>query len=254
MSAKHAFSISSEVAAVLTSSTIEEDRVILPPDQLDRKLYQNVMKVLTEFGGKWSRKDNAILLKVGAKDKLLEALGTGTVNREKVIRQAYYTPSSVAEDLAAFAKEILPVLEVTTVLEPSAGDGSLIDAADTVFGDAHLEVVAFEIDGGAHTALREKLEEWAHKTDFLKQKAEEWGTFDLILMNPPFQKGQALKHIKHALTFLADLGVLAAIVPSNFPEEFPGYSVEARDVPAGAFKESGTNIATKMIRIIHANA
>src|SRR5690606_20458863 len=64
------------------------------------------------------------------------------------------------------------------------------------------------------------------------------GYFDLILQNAPYQKGQALKHFEHALTFLLEDGVLAAIVPQNFPEAFEGWEIESQPIPAGAFKES----------------
>jgi predicted RNA methylase len=256
MSAKHTLSIPADVADVLYQSTIEdrfEDNCValtLPSGQLERKLYTNVMKVLSEFGGRWSKRDNAILMDPGSSDKLQEALNTGTVKRAKVIRQAYYTPAPVAEELVQFGKEVLPALEFTTILEPSAGEGALVAAVDAIFDVNHI-VLAFEIDSGAYTILREKLEEWARNCNFLAQKPQEWGLFNFIVMNPPFQKGQALKHINHALGFLYNDGVLVAIVPANFQEDFPGLSVEYRNIPAGAFKESGTNIATKMLRIKH---
>jgi 16S rRNA G966 N2-methylase RsmD len=245
MSTKHTIRISQDVQKVLQDSQIQEDRVILPPTQLDRKLYTDTMKVLTEYGGKWSRKDGAILIKAGTKEKLLQALDTGEVKREKVIRQAFYTPDHIAQELCIFAKPP----RANRLLEPSAGGGSLVQAARSLFS---VETVTmFEIDATEAEALRHK--SFTSKNDevlcvdFLTQDAK--SNYDLVLLNPPFQKGQALKHVKHALRFVAPGGVLAAIVPNNFTEEFPGWKVETQHIPAGAFSESGTEIATKMIRL-----
>ena len=73
-------------------------------------------------------------------------------------------------------------------------------------------------------------------------------------MNPPFTKNQDVKHVAHALKFLADGGVLTSIMGSNttrkqFTDLIAGREYEITDVPAGAFKESGTSIATIILRI-----
>ena len=49
---------------------------------------------------------------------------------------------------------------------------------------------------------------------------------------------------------LRDGGVLAAIVPVNFPSILDGVEFDAEELGAGAFKEAGTNVNTKMIRCV----
>jgi hypothetical protein len=245
MAAKHTLTVASDVAEVLRRSTITDDRVILPPEQLDRKLYTAVSKVLTEFGGKWSKKEGAVLIKDGTKDKLLAALDSGEVKREKVILQAFYTPNDVARNLVAWAASFFDVDDEIQVLEPSAGGGALIRAIQEVLPQA--EITAIEINEDAVKELKKDDTLEVLHADFLSLPAAS-EEFDLIVMNPPYQKGQALKHIQHALTMLGEDGHLFAILPKNFSLDFDSYDVESQDIAAGAFKESGTSIATKMVR------
>jgi hypothetical protein len=64
-------------------------------------------------------------------------------------------------------------------------------------------------------------------------------------MNPPFAPNAAdIKHVRHALKFLAPGGRLVAIV-ANGPrqrEQLMPDASEWIDLPAGSFAESGTNV------------
>ena len=71
-------------------------------------------------------------------------------------------------------------------------------------------------------------------------------------MNPPFTKGQDIKHVNHALQFLKPGGKLVAIMAGNDKSKWFDsleWCYEIEDVPAGAFKESGTNVATIIVTI-----
>ena len=253
MSARHTLAIPADVQAVLRESTIGADRVVLPARQLERKLYAGVIKVLGEYGGKWSKPAGAILIKASDREKLEAALSSGTVQRTKVIRQAFLTPPEVARRFAAFISDVVPAAEAITLLEPSAGEGALVAAVRAEFNarETVVGITCVEIDEGACQILRERACGRILHADFLRLRPEDLGTFTVIAQNAPYQKGQALKHFEHALKFLAPGGVLAAIVPQNFvaPVE-----VDSEDIEAGAFKESGTNIATKMIRYVRGAA
>jgi 23S rRNA A2030 N6-methylase RlmJ len=80
--------------------------------------------------------------------------------------------------------------------------------------------------------------------------------FDRVIMNPPFNKGQDLKHITHAVTHWLKPGgrLLAVMLPHHDDEisqalgaadDLCSWSTE--DIEAGAFKESGTNIRTSLL-------
>ena len=73
--------------------------------------------------------------------------------------------------------------------------------------------------------------------DFLKCVAARLGTFDAIVMNPPFKMGTDIKHIRHALTFLEPGGRLLSLC-ANGPKQRAALKAEASewiDLPAGSF-------------------
>ena len=87
--------------------------------------------------------------------------------------------------------------------------------------------------------------------DFLELKPELAYEFERVVMNPPFTRQQDIDHIYHAFKFLGKAGVLVSLLsPSPFfrtnkkSVEFRAWlekhKAEIVDVPAGAFKESGT--------------
>ena len=70
------------------------------------------------------------------------------------------------------------------------------------------------------------------------------GYFDRIVMNPPFVNGADVKHINHALTLLNPGGRLVALC-ANGPRQraaFMDIAEHWEDLPAGSFKDSGTNV------------
>ena len=64
--------------------------------------------------------------------------------------------------------------------------------------------------------------------------------FDRIIMNPPFSKGQALKHFRKAQSLLMPEGEIIALVPVTFRQ---GYTIQTLE--AGIFES--TNAVTKLI-------
>lgn len=90
-----------------------------------------------------------------------------------------------------------------------------------------------------------------HCADFLACNGD-LGTFDRVVMNPPFSNGQDVRHIQHAATFLRPGGVLVALC-ANGPRQREALQPLAdywEDLPPGTFKEAGTgvNVALLVIR------
>lgn len=160
-----------------------------------------------------------------------------------VTPQLFVTPAP----LAARVVEIAQIKPGHRVLEPNAGTGALIKAVGP-----NVETVAVEI----HATLAEGLTRSAHPrlqvrhADFLQCNGE-LGTFDRIVMNPPFENTSDIKHIMHALTMLKPGGRLVAIC-ANGPrqqEKLRPIATEYHDLPAGMFKAAGTNVATALVVI-----
>lgn len=127
--------------------------------------------------------------------------------------QLFPTPMELARDMVT-AAEIEPGHDI---LEPSAGTGRIVRAVQEALGKGAAGLVAVEIKPNlAETVLRGGLRVPTHCRDFLECNGE-LGTFDRILMNPPFERGDDIRHIEHARKFLKPGGRLVAICADGSP-------------------------------------
>lgn len=229
-----------EVADILGRSTIEGNLLKLPTERLDPKLYAQVNKALVTAGGKWKGgKVQAHVFPGDARAALGMALETGVVVDQKKVRQAFYTPQEIADEVALIAE-----VGGMRVLEPSAGDGSLVEACRK-FGAE--EINAIELEPKCHETLKVKADA-VTIADFLSVAPD--AIYDRVVMNPPFTKGQYLKHVRHAAKWLKPGGKLYAIVPAAFCPKLADIGAETiKHFEAGAFKKSGTSVSTRLISI-----
>ncbi len=235
--------IAPEVHAVLEASSITETTITLPPSQFAPKLYKAVNAVTEAAGGKWSKQAKCHVFQSNPRERLGLALETGAIVNEvkaaKKERQAFYTPAEIAREVAKLA-----TVRGFHVLEPSAGDGALVHAC---FVQGAANVHAIEKEEGCRAKLEETGAEVSIE-DFLTLPP--YRQFSRILMNPPFSKGQDVKHIAYAIQWLKTGGQLYAIVPaSDNPKLERLGATTVASFPAGAFKSAGTMIATRLIRI-----
>lgn len=132
------------------------------------------------------------------------------------------------------------------VLEPSCGDGRVMDALRSHGHD----VRGFEFHPGRAATARMKGH--AVVTDnFLEQPPQP--IFDAVLMNPPFYGRHYLHHVRHALKFVKPGGRLVTILPASAwhdHDDLKGCGRAWHDLPVASFAESGTNIPTGYL-IIH---
>ena len=222
--------------------------------QLERKLYLSVNKGLDALGGKWNRSKQGHVFKVDPRQRIHDMLNTGTVI---VARDGYFpTPLEIGRRMAEYAY----LNDGEFVLEPSAGTGELAQAILEVNPNVNLFCVELNeerrqvlVDKGLSlypSIANDFLKVWADGTDFSK-----------IIMNPPFENMQDINHVRHAYLLLAPGGILVSVM-SNSP--FFREDQKAKDfrdwldtvphkvyhLPEGAFKESGTMIATNIVTIL----
>lgn len=159
------------------------------------------------------------------------------------------TPESLAQRMA----EMAGIEKGQTVLEPSAGSGRLADAAKARGAEVH----AVE----TYSSLREILKAKGHNiidSDFTAMKAET--QYDRILMNPPFERGQDMAHVRQAYEMLKPGGKMVAIMgehgffagdkqSTEFRNWFDQVGGKAERLPEGTFKESGTGVNTRLVEI-----
>jgi predicted RNA methylase len=149
------------------------------------------------------------------------------------------------------------------VREPSAGRGRLADEARRRGG----HVTCVEIQHELCATLRQKGHEVV-EGDFLKMTPAQLGLFDVIVMNPPFDRGRDCDHVRHALQFLKPGGRLVSVMSARteFAEDRRTASFRAvvekmedldrcwrgrafNDLPAGSFKEAGTMVNTLTVAV-----
>jgi len=273
MAARHTVTLTPDVRCVLERSTITANSVTLP-EQLERKLYESVNKVLTIAGGKWNRSAKAHIFAGDPRTALGLALETGEILDRKKALQQFFTPEDIADKVAKTVSGIpwtnRKCGDIRSILEPSAGHGALADAVRDRCG---LKPYCVDIDQACVDVLKSKRHNVVHgdfltmsPDDFLDvrplSQGEPW--FDVVVMNPPFSGDQDIRHVEHALTFLRPGGTLIAIVAPGFTfgetktrrdfralvDEIGSYE----ELPEGTFKESSTNVRTVLLTLTKPSA
>jgi phospholipid N-methyltransferase len=182
---------------------------------------------------------------VDEQDEKFRALAAQAKAGVKVVSapQLFPTPPEIADQVVRLAG-----IEGGRVLEPSAGTGSLLDA---IRRNGQLcEITAVEINSSLVAMLRARQPglHFVHGMDFLATNGE-LGTFDRIVMNPPFKNGEDMKHVDHAFEKLKAGGRLVSIVAAGPRQraKFEPIATAWIDLPAGSFAEEGTNVNAAII-------
>ncbi|HTH48075.1 MAG TPA: class I SAM-dependent methyltransferase [Candidatus Limnocylindria bacterium] len=257
-----AITVSPFVQNVLQSAFVEGN-VLRLTQQLQPKQYAEVAKAIETAGGKWNRKQQAHIFERPVADVLSDVLNGGdrVVNQQQTF-QTFNTPDDLADEMAVLAG----VQPMEWVLEPSAGTGNLLRAAQR----RGANVFAVEIQ--EHLTAKLKLvkaqgidvEGRRYMPDTVVVHSDFLGfsgnmKFDVVLMNPPFSRGQDYQHILKALSFLKPGGRMAALTSrstasshhrdfSELTRKFAHYS--NRLILEGTFKSEGTSIETLLHHIV----
>ena len=110
-------------------------------------------------------------------------------------------------DLIEKLLELADIQDYDRVLEPSAGKGDILDAIKKEH--TYKELHAIEPSSQLREILSRK-GHWLVGDDFLEYHPEE--KYDKIIMNPPFEDGQDIDHVRHAFSLLKPSGRLVAIM------------------------------------------
>jgi predicted RNA methylase len=165
------------------------------------------------------------------------------------------TPARLANDVA----RRLDVQPWHTVLEPSAGIGSLADSISA--REPRAKITTIERLNTARQILKLKGYHVPDAEDFLQFRN---GGFDRVAMNPPFEKGADAEHVRHAFDQLNPGGMLVAIMSEGTFNRSDRKATEFRawleqvggisePVEAGAFQGvqafRQTGVATRIVEI-----
>jgi hypothetical protein len=220
--------------------TAESDRIVLPKTPLNH--YDAIKDLMLKAGGAYKSKNKSSFFSFDEgidPHSVLNSLLSGEVINVKQETQFFGTPTVVGNE----ALETLGNIWGKRILEPSAGDGALADLARAKEADVFV-IENYEV----------------LDKDFLSVSPQETGTFDAVLMNPPFSNRQDIAHILHALSFLNGQGELTAIMSPQFQtakfkasENFKALmelaQAEITPIAKGAFQESGTAAGTVRVHL-----
>lgn len=244
--------VDQNILEILERSALDGAMLRLPPTQLDRATYTAVNKVIEAAGGKWNKKAGAHVFDGEAIETIEPILLTGEYRLVKQDFGQFDSPAPVANRVVQLAGIRGPM----SVLEPSAGIGNIVAAAE----EKGALVTGYETDAKRLHVAKDRCNFYGgiHLRDFLLAKPEP--TFDRVAMNPPFAKQADIAHVMHAAKFLKPGGRLVSVMSASVTFRTDARTVAFRDfveahageyekLPGGAFKESGTMVNAVIVSL-----
>ena len=244
--------IEPQILTILANCAVVDNHLALPPGQLPRPTYDAVNKVLELMGGKWHRGKRVHVFAESPAELLDTLLLTGEITDRKKLFQFYETPLAIAQRMIDKAE----IISGDRILEPSAGKGAILRPLQDF--RSTCQIIAVELNetltGLTSLCSRVYFGDFLQCSELPRMGGTDMrmlGTFDVILMNPPFSGLQDVKHIIHAMGFLKRGGRLVGICANGTRqrEKLRRMVDEWEDLPAGTFSESGTEVATAMVTV-----
>ena len=244
----------------LNQCFVSGNTVHIPREQIDSKLYAEIKKAFHKIGGKWKGGKIWGFVFTENPTPLLESLQNGDERNIKKEFQFFETPPQLADRLV----ELLKIPEwkntnETTILEPSAGKGRILDAIIKKHPLINTCAIELRTANREHLAYNYQHVNLLMERDFLMCDMPE--SFDYIVANPPFTKNQDIMHIKKMYECLKPGGSLVSMASPGFTFKTDKQSREFKEwfegevygwtekVERGAFKESGTMVETVIVVI-----
>ena len=240
--------MNAELIQSISKMAASGNRLDLPKDEHFAN-YAQVKKCLIDGGGKYNKCGFIFSDDAGAVKSRL--IGGEAINDKKKY-QFFPTPYELAYRML----EMADIQGCHSILEPSAGQGAITQLIEDTKEFESLTAVELNPDNveklinnsGCITII---------EGDFLTQELE---SFDRIVANPPFTKNQDIDHIKHMFSLLNPGGKLVSIASPSwtfgrqkkqvaFRKWLESVNAIVTDVPAGTFKESGTQIRAVIVEI-----
>ncbi len=234
--------VDSDVIEILKGAEIDGNRLRIT-QRLDRAMYQKVNKTIAGLGGKWSAKEKAHIFEKDVEEIIREVCTSGEYKDIKSDFQFFPTPAELARKVVALAE----IRDGEQCLEPSAGRGGI---AQFMPG---CDCIELNPDNAAY--LREHGFNVVHD-DFMTFEPKK--EYDVIVMNPPFNKGQSVRHVtkaiqiaKRCVVAITDFGITYRNdkATAEFRELVKSYGGTIESVEEGSFKESGTMIKTCIVTV-----
>jgi len=234
---------------ILRESKLEDLVLKLPDINLDRKEYLSFKKMIEKIGGKWKGgKIQGFIFKTSPNDKIKQLLNGNTIDLKKDF-QYFPTPKEIADKLVSISE----LKEGLSILEPSAGQGSIINS---IHDKVNSIIDCYELMDENLLELNKLNNIRLVGKNFLECNS----FYDRIIANPPFTKNQDIDHVLKMYDSLNENGILVSIMSSSWyfgnqkkQKEFKNFLDSKNAIievlPEGTFKSSGTNVVTTLVKI-----
>ena len=242
--------LSSDVIESLKRCKIEGNTLFLPPiSEGPLENYQQVRQALMNAGATY--KKNTFIFKSDAQP-FIDRLTSGESANIKKEFQFFPTPDDIADHLVSLAG----LQESDRILEPSAGQGAIVNAI--LRQNEHAIIECCELmPENADILLKAGYK--VIRNDFM-QITDRKSAYDKIIANPPFNKNQDIDHIFKMWECLKPGGRIVTIASKHwqhsnnkkekqFREWLYMVGAEIISIDGGQFKESGTMVATCIVVI-----
>jgi hypothetical protein len=166
--------------------------------------------------------------------------------------QFYPTPQWLARHMIARAE----IGEEDIILEPSAGDGRMLRLLREQLGDQAL-IECCELMPEHHDLL--VAQGWKVVVrDFLQ--CHRYAFYTRIVANPPFTRGQDMRHVRHMYALLASGGRMVSVMSAHhltaqvepfisFRAWLDGVGATQEVFPESTFEELGIDVKTVVVTI-----
>lgn len=245
---------------------VDEDRAIFGSDEhVDD--WDALKKVMVALGGTWRKGSKKF------KAGFIFPEGTDVV---ELIRLAKATGEILDPRLVGFVPTPAPLADLLVewvdpqpgdvILEPEAGTGRIVEAVRRAEKRAHI--ACYELLETNREVLSEMAEDYGGDDEgdlkilgdnFLSADPSKSTAYDGCAMNPPFEKGADIRHVRHAIRFVKTGKHLAAIVSAGAMFRSDKAAVEFRAfvaqhgtieaLPDGSFAAEGTGVRTAIVRL-----
>ncbi len=237
----------------LSKCYLRGDTLILPrPDECVLENYQEVRTALLNAGATYSR--NTFIFPNDAKPYIDRLMGGESVNIKKEF-QFFATP----DNLATYLVSLADIDYGQAILEPSAGQGAIINAIMNKRGHGAPVYYCELMD--VNKSVCEKISNTVFlEDDFLQLREGQNMSFDRVIANPPFNKNQDIDHIRKMYEVCKKGGRIVTIASNSwrtgsqkkqvaFREWLDDIGAEVQDIERGAFKESKTMVSSCIVII-----
>jgi|SRR5579871_2181226 len=234
----------------LAKCRIDGNILHLPPLTEPLPNYPELRKALLSAGAKYKR--STFVFPGPAKDYVDQLMG-GTVNLRKEY-QFFATPPELADELVR-RSGVASLPGDGLILEPSAGQGAILDAIARV---TDVVVDVCELMEMNQKLLRQRKNVDLVAADFLELKNHA-DYYDVVVANPPFSKNQDIRHIYKMYEVTKPGGTIVTVASTHWQladnrlerdfRQWVESHAEVEPLPRGTFAESGTEVPACILTI-----